>query len=252
MPPIPAGADLLPAILPGWGNVTPFGLSNGAQFRPDGPPSLTSAQYTQDFDEVKAIGEQFSTLRTADQSTIARFWYEGSPNMWNRITRTIAAAHALDSWDNARVLALVNVAMADGFIAGFNAKYDFNFWRPVTAIRAADTDGNDDTVSDPNWNTYLNTPAIPDYPSTHSVLGGAASDVLARYFGTDDIAFTVTSGAPLAGITRSFASLSQAAQENADSRVLAGIHFRSACRDGVQLGRKIGKFTFMHYLAAVN
>jgi hypothetical protein len=252
VPPIPApAADLLPAILPGWGSVTPFALHSGAQFRPVGPPSLTSDQYTQDFDEVKGIGEEFSTLRTAEQSTIARFWYEGSPNMWNRITRTIALAHSLDSWDNARLLALVNVAMADGFIAGFNAKYYFNFWRPVTAIRAADTDGNDNTVSDVNWNTYLNTPAIPDYPSTHSVLGGAAAEVLARYFGTDDITFTVTSGVPLAGITRSFTSLSQAAQENADSRVYAGIHFRSACRDGVQQGRKIGKFTFTHYLGVV-
>lgn len=248
VPPSPAGADLLPAILPGWGNVTPFALRTAAQFRPDGPPLLTSDQYTQDFDEVKAMGEQFSGLRTVEQSTIARFWYEGSPNMWNRITRTIAVAHSLDSWDNARVLALVNVAMADGFIAGFNAKYYFNFRRPVTAIRAADADGNDDTVSDLNWNTFLNTPAIPDYPSTHSVLGGAAAEVLARYFGTDDIAFTVTSGVPFAGITRSFASLSQAAEENADSRVFAGSHFRSACRDGVQQRRKIGKFTFMHYL----
>jgi hypothetical protein len=252
VPPIPAGADLLPAILPGWGKVTPFALRNGAQFRPDGPPSLTSDQYTQDFDEVKTIGEQFSTLRTTEQSTIARFWYEGSPNMWNRITRNIAAARSLDSWENARVLALVNAAMADGFIAGFNAKYHFNFWRPVTAIRAADSDGNDDTVSDQNWNTYLNTPAIPDYPSTHSVLGGAASEVLARYFGTDDIAFSATSGAPLPGITRSFVSLSQAAQENADSRVFAGIHFRTACRDGVHQGHQIGKFIFMHYLGAAN
>ena len=251
-PPVPPGAELLPAILPGWGNVRPFALRNGAQFRPDGPPSLRSDRYTRDFNEVKAIGEQFSTLRTTDQSTIARFWYEGSPNMWNRITRNIAAAHSLNSWDNARLLALVNVAMADAFIAGFNAKYHFNFWRPVTAIRAADTDGNDDTLSDLNWNTYLNTPAIPDYPSTHSVLGGAASEVLALFFGTDDIRFTVTSGAPLAGITRSFASLSQAAHENAESRVYAGIHFRTACRDGVQQGRKIGRFTFMHYLEAAN
>src|SRR6476660_603369 len=137
------------------------------------------------------------------------------------------------------MLALVNVAMADGFIAGFNAKYYFGFWRPVTAIREADTDGNDDTVSDQNWNTYLNTPAIPDYPSTHSVLGGAAAEVLSRFFGSDAVAFTVTSGVPLAGITRSFQSLSQAAQENADSRVFAGIHFRTACRDGVEQGRKI-------------
>jgi hypothetical protein len=135
--------------------------------------------------------------------------------------------------------------MADGFIAGWNAKFYFNFWRPVTAIRAADTDGNDNTVSDMNWNTYLNTPAIPDYPSTHSVLGGAASEVLSRFFGSDAVAFTVTSGAPLAGITRSFQSLSQAAQENADSRCMrdtsAGVPTASS-RDG-GLGVQ-----FTHYL----
>ena len=138
-PPSPPGPELLPAVLPGWGNVTPFALRNGAQFRPEGPPALTSDQYTRDFNEVKDIGEQFSTVRSVEQSEIARFWYEGSPNGWNRIARTIALDRSLDSWEIARLLGLVNAAMADGFIAGFNAKYFFNFWRPVTAIREADT-----------------------------------------------------------------------------------------------------------------
>ena len=168
--------------------------------------------------------------------------------MWSRIARVVAQSQNLNSWDTARLLALVDIAMADGFIAGFATKYDFNFWRPVTAIRAGDTDGNDRTVADPNWSTYLNTPAIPDYTSTHSVLGGAASEVLRRFFHDDDIAFTTTSGVPFAGITRSFNSFSQAARENGKSRIYAGIHFRSAVADGIKQGKKIGRFAFTHTL----
>jgi hypothetical protein len=249
-PPNVNAVDYAPANLPGWGKVTPFFLRNGEQFRPDGPPALTSSQYAQDYNEVKIIGAQFGP-RTLDESTIARFWYEGSPLAWNRIARNIAAGYALDLWQEARLLALVHGAMADGFIAGFNAKYYFNFWRPVTAIRAGDTDGNEQTDVDPFWDSYLNSPAIPDYPSTHSVLGGAASRALEIFFGGDDISFSSTSGAPFAGITRSFTSLSQAAEENANSRVLAGIHFRTACNDGIQQGREIGKFAAMHFLRPV-
>jgi hypothetical protein len=147
------------------------------------------------------------------------------------------------------MFALLNFAMADGFIAGFDAKYTYNFWRPVTAIRAGDMDGNDQTVGDLNWTSFLVTPNIPDYPSTHSVLGAAAAEVLGRFFDEeDDISFITTSGSPFPGITRSFTSFSQAAQENADSRVYAGIHFRKACTDGLEQGKKIGRYAFKHYL----
>jgi hypothetical protein len=244
----PAAADLLPAVLPGWGQVTPFVLRQSAQFEPDGPPRLSGERYAREYNEVKDIGEQNSLTRTAEQTTIARFWYEGSPAGWSRIARVVAESQGLDTWDTARLLALVNLAMADGFIAGFETKYEFNFWRPVTAIRAGDTDGNDATVADPLWSTLLNTPAIPDYTSTHSVLGGAASAVLRRFFHDDEVAFTVTSGAPFAGLTRSFTSFSQAATENGESRIYAGIHFRSAVEDGIEQGRNIGRFVFRHAL----
>jgi hypothetical protein len=200
----PAAADHLPAVAPHWGNVTPFVLLRSSQFEPNGPPRLTSKQYAADYNEVKAIGEKNSTTRTAEQTSIARFWYEGSPAGWSRIARVVAESQGLDSWDTARLLALVDLAMADGFIAGFETRYEFNFWRPVTAIRAGDTDGNDATVADPAWSTLLNTPAIPEYASTHSVLGGAASEVLRRFFRDDDVSFTTTSGVPFAGLTRSF------------------------------------------------
>jgi hypothetical protein len=244
----PAAADHLPAVAPHWGNVTPFVLLRSSQFEPNGPPRLTSKQYAADYNEVKAIGEKNSTTRTAEQTSIARFWYEGSPAGWSRIARVVAESQGLDSWDTARLLALVDLAMADGFIAGFETRYEFNFWRPVTAIRAGDTDGNDATVADPAWSTLLNTPAIPEYASTHSVLGGAASEVLRRFFRDDDVSFTTTSGVPFAGLTRSFESFSQAAAENGESRIYAGIHFRSAVEDGIKLGNKIGGFAFTHAL----
>lgn len=239
-----------PPLLPQWGQVVPFTMVAPWQYRLKGPPALASTQYAKDYEEVKRLGSKNSTARTPEQSEMARYWYEGSPQGWSRIARVVAAQRGLDRWDSARLLALVNAAIADGFIAGFDTRYLYDLWRPVTAIRAGDMDGNDATPADPAWETFLNTPPIPDYPSTHSVSGGAAAAVLARFFGGDQVAFSMTSGAPFAGITRSFKSFSQASQENADSRVYAGIHFRSACRDGIMLGEQIGRRAFAQYLQA--
>lgn len=243
---IPTPPAFLPAALPGWGSVTPFALSSGAQFRLDPPKffDLTGEKYTADYIEVKSIGEVNSLSRTTEQSEIAQFWYEASAQGWNRITRIVSAQEGLDLWENARLFGLVNIAMADGYIANFDTKYVYNFWRPVSAIQAGDTDGNDDTVADPAWTSFLVTPNIPDYPSAHATVGKAAATVLARFFGDDEIAFTTTSGAPFPGITRSFASFSNAAEENGDSRLFAGIHFRTACTDGLRQGKKIGRYVF--------
>jgi PAP2 superfamily len=252
-PPIPDPALALgnwPAMLPHWGQVTPFTMATPWQFRLPGPPALASGEYARDYEEVKQVGGKNSTTRTAEQSEIARYWYEGSPQGWSRVARVVAAQRGLDRWENARLLALVNAVIADGYIAGADTRYFYNFWRPVTAIRAGDTDGNDATAADVAWESFLNTPPLPDYPSTHSVAGGAASAVLGRFFGSDKVAFTMTNGTPFSGITRSFSSFSQAAQENADSRVYAGIHFRSACQDKIKLGQQIGRRAFAQYLLA--
>jgi hypothetical protein len=166
------------------------------------------------------------------------------------LSPSVSTQANLDLWENARLFALLNFAMADGFIVGLNIKYHYNFWRPVTAIRAGEIDGNPKTVADPVWSPYLVTPPTPDFPSTHSLLGAAAAEVLERFFGTDCIPFSMTSGAPFPGITRSFAGFSHAAQENADSRVYAGIHFRSACKHGLRIGKKVGAFTYKHHLQA--
>src|SRR5262249_30559778 len=165
-----------------------------------------------------------------------------------RVARVVAAQRGLDRWDSARLLALVNAVIADGYIAGADTRYLYSFWRPVTAIRAGDTDGNDATAADPAWESFMNTPPLPDYPSTHSVAGGAASAVLTRFFGSDGVSFSMTSGPPFAGITRSFRSFSHASGENADSRVYSGIHFRTACQDGIGQGEQIGRRAFAQYL----
>ena len=237
----------LPSAVPGWGNVTPFTLLSASQFWLPGPPPLTSDTYARDYNEVKSIGGKASTVRTDEQTQIARFWFEG-PGAWNSIARVVAASRGLDATDSARVLALMNLAMADAYIAGFKIRYVYDLWRPVTAIREGDNDGNDATAGDPTWDSHQNTPAVSDYPSTQSTFSSAAAVVLAAVLGGDQANFTFTSGKPFEGISRSFTSFSQAARESADSRVYAGIHFRSACEDGLVLGRRIGQRTVTLYL----
>jgi hypothetical protein len=252
-PPI-ANPDLargyMPSAVPGWVNVTPFTLLSASQFWLPGPPALTSTAYARDYNEVKNVGGKVSTMRTDDQTQIARFWFEG-PGAWNRIARTVATARGLDALDTARTLALMNMAMADGYIAGWKIRYVYDLWRPVTAIREGDNDGNDATVGDPTWDSHQNTPAVSDYPSTQSTFSAAAAVALASTLGGDQASFTVTSGKPFEGITRSFTSFSQAARESADSRVFAGIHFRSACEDGLSLGHKVGQRAAAMYLQPV-
>src|SRR6266571_3020090 len=183
-----------PSAVPGWGNVTPFTLLSASQFWLPGPPALTSATYARDYNEVKNVGGKVSTVRTADQTEIARFWFEG-PGAWNTIARTVAATRKLDAADSARLLALMNMAMADAYIAGFKIRYVYDSWRPITAIREGDNDGNDATAGDPTWDSHQNTPSVSDYPSTQSTFSGAASVVLASVLG-DQVGFTVTSGKP--------------------------------------------------------
>src|SRR5499433_765772 len=236
-----------PTANPGWINVTPFTLLSASQFWLPGPPALTSDTYARAYNEVKNVGGKVSTVRTTDQTQIARFWFEG-PGNWNTIARTVATARGLDARDTARVLALMNLAMADAYIAGWKIRYVYDFWRPVTAIREGDSDGNDSTAGDPTWDSHQNTPSVSDYPSTQSTFSAAAAVTLASTLGGDQASFTVTSGKPFEGITRSFTSFSQAARESADSRVYAGIHFRSACEDGMALGRKVGERVAKLYL----
>lgn len=237
------------AAAPGWGNVTPFVLRSSSQFRPRRPYDVRSKKYAADFNEVKSLGALNSTTRTGEQAEIAMFWVEGSPVGWNRIARIVSRRAGLDLWEHARLFALLNLASADAYIADFANKYLYEFWRPITAIRAADTDGNPQTIADPLWDSLVPSPPAPDHPSGHSGQGAAMAEVLARFFG-DSVRFRTTS-ATLPGVTRSFSSFSEAAQENADSRIYIGFHFRLATIEGLELGRKIGRATYRHELRPI-
>jgi hypothetical protein len=251
--------DLPFAFAPGWGNVTPFVLRHASQFRPGPPYRITSGKYTADFEEVKAVGGDgviTPTTRTAEQTVIGQFWIESSPLAWNRLARSVATSHGLDAWASARLFGLLNLALADGYIASWRAKFEYWFWRPVTAIRMADTDGNPNTEADHMWTPMQLTYPMPDHDSAHSVQGGAAAEVLKQFFGTDDIPFTACSLTLPAGsrctdpvpALRSYGSFSEAAAENGESRILIGIHFRRAVEEGIQHGRKIGKRTVNLFL----
>ena len=237
---------------PGWGRVTPFALRRSSQYRPNAPYHLSSKRYEEDFNEVKALGGDgvtTPTVRTSQQTEIGLFWLESSPLAWNRLARAVSEGQGLDVWENARLFGLLNIAMADGYIGSWEAKFHYRFWRPVTAIRTADADGNPDTEADPTWTPLQPTYPMPDHDSAHSVEGGAAAEVLKRVFGSDDIPFSACSLSLPAGSTcadatpvlRSFTSFSAAAEENGLSRILVGIHFRNATEEGIQHGRKIGR-----------
>jgi Tol biopolymer transport system component len=220
---------------------------------------VTTRKYAADLEEVKRLGGDGVTTRsdrTPEQTENAHFWVESSPLQWNRIARTVSASSGLDPWQQARLFGLLNMALADGYVGSFETKYHYNYWRPVTAIRSADSDGNRRTSADPSWTPLVPTPPIPDYDSAHSVQGGAAAQVLQRFFGTDHVAFATCSLTLPAGRTcddaspamRSYTSFSQAAEENGLSRILVGFHFRKAVEEGIEHGSKIGNQAVNNFL----
>jgi hypothetical protein len=249
-------------VFEGWANVTPFVLRHSAQFRPGPPYRVGSKKYAADFNEVKALGGDDITTpstRTPDQTEIALYWWESSPLKWNRIARIVSVDQGLDLWENARLFGLLNMALADGYIAMVDSKNHYNYWRPITAIQTADTDGNPDTIADPGWTPLRGTPPNQDYVSGHAIEGGAGAEALKQFFGTDHIRFEDCSESLPPGSTcsnampviRLFASFSQAAAENAYSRILIGYHFRKSVEEGITYGRKIGKRAADLYLRPV-
>ena len=244
-----------PAFLPGAGPqfayMTPWVILSPSQFRPLGPPALDSARYTTDFLETKSMGSFSSTTRTADQTLASLFWNASTASYyWDTIAVSLAAQRHTTLSENARLLALLNVAMADAAIACWEAKYHYVAWRPVTAIPLAATDGNDDTTADPAWMPLFATPAHPEYPSGHSTVSSAAATVLADYFG-EATSFSVDSDVML-GVVRSFPNFTAALAEIVDARVFAGIHFRSACNDGQATGAAVAQYVMSNAFQPVN
>jgi PAP2 superfamily/Domain of unknown function (DUF4114)/Bacterial Ig-like domain len=236
-----------PAVLPQWGTVKTFGIlqADVAANRPAAPPALTSQQYATELNQVKDLGSATSTTRTADQTEIAKFWADGGgtftpPGHWNQIAQDVARDRNNSLVDNARLFAALNVAEADAAICCWDAKYTFDRWRPITAIRNADKDGNDQTTVDAAWTPLLTTPNFPAYTSGHSTFSCAAATVLTSFFG-DNYKFSTTSPG-LAGVTRNFTSFDRAADEAGMSRIYGGIHFMSDNTAGLAAGKVVGTY----------
>lgn len=235
-----------PALLVQWGNVKPFVLRtmNGLEFK--GPPAISSAEFARDFDEVRSIGARDSTTRTADQTAAAIFWVVQTAVPWHAAARAASAAKGLSVSENATLFALLALATADSQIVAFQEKYSRPHWRPVTAIRAAADLDVPALRGDRTWEPLLVTPPHPDYPSAHAIFSGAAETVLKTLFGSDTVEVSVTYPAPL-GITRTFRTFSAITEEVDNARVWGGIHFRSADRDGSEIGRKIGAIVMREF-----
>jgi hypothetical protein len=243
------------------GNVRPFIVPNAQMLRTDGPNALTSLEYAEDFNEVKELGSLTSITRTPDQTDAAIFWQDQAMALWNRIFRTLAADQNLNIVDSARLFAMENLAAADALIGCWNDKYYYWFWRPITAIREADTDGNPATEADPAWLPLFDpttpvcnlpslvTPPFPDHPSGHSCATSAFVYTLQNFFGTDRIGFSAFSNKSCT--TRSFDRFSHALREIIDARVWAGIHFRTADTQGAVLGKRVAHYLKKHYFQAV-
>jgi hypothetical protein len=241
---------------PWVGNVQPFVVPDAALLRSAGPNPLTSRAYAKDFNEVKVVGALHSTTRTGDETDAAIFWQDHAFALWNRVFRALAARHHLDAADSARLFAATNLAAADAAIGCWNDKYHWNSWRPITAIREADDDGNPATAADPNWTPLFDpstpvasppalvTPPFPEHPSGHNCAAGSIVRTLQYFFGTDKVAITATSNK--SGTTRSWRRLSDLLEENINARVSAGIHFRTADIQGAKLGRTVARYVHRH------
>ena len=244
--------------IPNWGTVLrPFVVISNDQFRPAGPYPVNTEAYTQDYNEVKSKGAMIGHTRTAEESEIAIFWGDMPSFIWNRLARNIINAKKMDAWKTARLFALLHTAMADGINSNLESKYHFYYWRPETAIRLGDNDGNSNTAGDPDWlpsvievpsvNPIMHrySPPLPEYPSSYSMFGGVVTEVLKLFFESNELSFDLTSLA-LPNVTRHYTSLSQAARDNSIGKIYAGWYFRKAVLDGEEMGRNIGSYVFNH------
>jgi len=248
----PASPQNAAATFTHYPAVLPFALTSNSQFAVPPPPALTSARYGTDFNEVKALGGATSATRTAEQAQIARLWAGvGTPTnpflTWNNVARYVSIARNLSTVENARLFALFNMAVHDQLLTSFTGKFDYGLWRPVTAIRRADEDGNPATEPDATWLALVPNPPYPSYPGNMAGIGAAQSTMLALVFGRDDIAFEHTwEGA--GGATRLYTSFTQMGQEQSDARIYGGIHYRFDNEAGQSVGRNVSNYVFLNYL----
>ena len=245
----PTPPAMAPGLDPQLATTTPWVMRSPAQFRLAGPPALTSDQFTADFNETKNMGAATNSGRTADQTLSANFWQAGNPpDYWDQAVVSLAEQNSYSISDEARLLALVNLGMADAMIGCWDSKYTYSSWRPITAIQFASTDGNAATVANPTWTPLIVTPPFPEYPSAHSCASGAAAHILAETFGEATSFAIVTLAMP--GVTRQYHNFSEALADVANARVFGGIHFRTATTDGTSLGISVGDYVMQNALLA--
>jgi hypothetical protein len=227
--------------------VTPFGYDDPARFRPKPPPALDSKTYTADYNEIKDLGSNSNTTRTAEQSATAQFWMPSASALWIANIRSLASS--MDLLTAARFEAIGIAAVDNSLIAAWDAKYTYMFWRPVTAIRAGDTDGNDDTEPDPSWSPFITTPSHPEYPAAHTTVGGSALAFYMVWFDTDEFSLDFKGNA---GVVRHYDSAAEIRAEEANARVWGGMHWRNSTKVGAALGRRVGRYTAIHLLKPID
>lgn len=231
-----------------WQNVTPFGISSASDFLLDPPPALTSDRYARAYNEVMTVGSIDSTQRRQDRANVALFYAASSPTqVFNQAAQQVAVSQGRSLSDNARALALINMAMSDSLVASFLNKYTYNFWRPETAIHAGNTDGNPNTTGDPNWAPFITTPCFPSYPSNHGSAGNGAAAVMRRLYGEGGHSITLTNPA-VPNIVLQYTSFREITDDISDARVYGGIHFRTDQKAGEELGKAVGKAVYKHNL----
>jgi hypothetical protein len=224
-----------------WGSVTPWVMDRGSELRPAPPPELSSPQWASDYNEIKEMGGKKSARRSAEQTEMARFWAMTGPGTWDPIVRQLAAAPGRRLIENARLFALVEIATADAYIAVFDAKYTFNFWRPVTAIRNGDMDGNDATAREADWEPLVETPLHPEYPCAHCITSSAAATVLESQFGTGEVRTLTMTSSTAPGVTHKWTTIRQWADEVSSARIYGGLHYRNSTVVGKAMGKKVGE-----------
>jgi hypothetical protein len=229
-----------PAV-PHWGKRRPWVMPRSDHFRPGPPPGLTSDTWTRDYNEIKAVGSKTSTQRTAEQTAIAKFWEATAPAVYWPVARSVAGMPGRDVTDNARLLAVAAMAMDDGLIAVFDAKYTYNLWRPVTAIRNGDLDGNNATDRDPGWTPFIETPMHPEYPCAHCIVSGALGAVLEAEIGSGPTPRLSSASSTAGGAVRTWTSVGDFTKEVAQARIYDGVHYRTSTEVGSAMGKKIGE-----------
>jgi hypothetical protein len=240
----------VPTVIPivsQWPQRKPWVMASADQFRPGPPPSLTSDLWARDYNEIKALGAKNSPTRSAEQTAIARFWEGARPSIYFQVVRSVTNAPGREITQNAHLFAAVTQAIDDALIAIFDAKYHYNFWRPVTAIRNGDTDGNDATERDPSWMPFIETPMHPEYPCAHCIVAATVGTLLQAEIGTGPMPTLTTTSDTAQGAARSWTKIDAFMQEVANARIYDGVHYRTSTEVGADMGKKIGQLVAAKY-----